>query len=514
MPTLLSPANFTHEASIAVPASVAGLSYRAATDTFFCLDRGGQQPGNLVELSLSSGLSAKIVKAWGPLDQSGQVIYGKLDGASKACLSLVYVADNCLIVNGAEYYISQANNPVLWAFDLTSGAPLRSGGPWSVPAAVGSGAVAGSMQPAPSEIKVLGFDWLANGLNGCYLASYGYGATAFNLPGDATAAGEIPAYCLAKWPGVEHIVSQANQWRYKASDFPRPAIAGPAGMIFGNDDCGAEVAGIAQGGSADTIVLMAGAKFNNTGISPPFVPDSPEGWYVTNGDTGEQQLITAWLEPTSTATVAPWKRAAPKAGSKYLCYRPSYQPTDIIKSFTGFGARDAWGHGATIELLDATGAVATHGMFNVSALAKGFGWYGDQNSHDDDTAMGAKYGNRVPSLIYPGKWCLGDTVNRGQHAEAHGLFWSIVDPAALAFTAKKVLAGTATPLDLQVLPSAWGDYATLCGGALPNLRGNPGAKIGQMSWVPDASGQSGKLYCLSQSGGHNGMSVVEVFQVE
>ncbi|HEV3021918.1 MAG TPA: hypothetical protein VGX76_05605, partial [Pirellulales bacterium] len=500
-PQLLSAADFHYQGAIALPGGFESLTYRPSTNTFFAISHDGHDPYDLVELSFACG-AASVVKDWGPLDVNGEV---SIQGSLLAVDALLYVNNNELLVNPAQYYVSQVNNPALWSFSLTSGHPVLDGGPWYVPASVGavslgSNAVRGNLTLAPSQISTLGYGLemgsVVNGASG--EGSWGLSYVGVQMPTppfqNTPAGSTLKAAQFIDWPA-----SDTPAMPFTHSSFP-PALAGTTEIIKGNDDVGAVRTGLAAAGSANTLTLASDGTFT----TQPAPENSPVGWCATVN--GQELLVSAWNPTTRLATVTSHWAKAPMAGIPYSLYLATYQRNRVYVTTNLTTPLDDVGSGTSVELLNSKGQVAIDGMFYVGQVALGAQWYGNAGSHDDETALGLAGNNDLTTPDI--------NANRGWHAESRGLRWYIADPAAIAATADKVLwgGGAATTADLEVPYVRAGNLATL-GGTVRFPEPHNLSATGQVFFKRSADGQSGTLYVLLPNSGPNGTSVVEVFAI-
>jgi hypothetical protein len=502
-PQLLTASDFNFLGGVDLPATYEGLTYRPSTNTFFTISHGGARPYDLVELSLAGG-TASVVKNWGPLDVNGNL---DLQGSLQAMKALLYVNDNELLVNAAQGYVNTANQWALASFSLTSGTPVLDGGPWYVPAAIGSNAVGGSLAIAPTALQQLGFGLVMDATNNpvAGTGSWGLGYVGVQMPSLSLPAGStLDAAQFVDWP-----TSYSPSMPFTHSSFPK--LPGDSStMIRGNENVGAIRLGVAQGGSLNTITLANDGTF--TRGTPPV--NSPVGWYVTNETTGEQLLITGW-DPTSrvATTATPWLMGAPNTGTAYQLYLGTYKANNYYDTSNLTGPLDVMGPGISIELLNSSGQITTQGMFYVGEVALGYVWYGNSSAHDDESALGIAYANDLVSTIYPGQPVVDIAQHRGWHTEDRTLRWYIADPSAIAAVAGKVLAGTATTSDLEVSYVSGGDLGTLGGSVVYNQPKNI-FDTGEMFFQRSATDPStGILYVLEPTGGPGGHSIVFMFQV-
>jgi hypothetical protein len=504
-PQLLTASDFSFLGGVTLPGAYEGLTYRSRTNTFFAISHNGHDPYDLVELSLAHP-KATVVKDWGPLDVGGDL---SLQGSLREMKALLFVNDNELLVNAAQYYVGTFNNWALASFSLKSGKPLLDGGPWYVPAAIGANAVAGSIAVAPTALQQLGYGLVMDGTNNPVTGtgSWGLGYVGVQMPSLRLPAGStLKAAQFVDWqPG------QTTDLPFTHSDFPK--FPGDDSVrIKGNEDVGAVRVGVARGGSPLTITLANDGKTFGKNAAVPL--NTPVGWYVTNETTGEQLLITRWNPTTRVATTAtPWLRGAPRAGTTYELFRASYQVNTYYASSNVTGPLDEMGPGVSIELLDASGKISTQGMFYIGQVALGYQWYGNPNAHNDKTRNGILDGNDLESALFAGQDVIDINTNRGQHTEERALRWYIADPSAIKAAARKVLAGTATASDLEVSYVSGGNLATLGGNVKFNEPRN-GNDTGEMFFERSATNPStGILYVLEPSGGPGGQSIVFMFKV-
>jgi hypothetical protein len=503
-PQLLTASDFNYLGNVTLPGTYEGLTYRSRTNTFFAISRNGHDPYDLVELQLGAS-KATVVKDWGPLDVGGDLA---LQGSLLDMKALLWVNDNELLVNAAQGYVNTFNNWALASFSLKSGTPVLDGGPWYVPAAIGSNAVGGSLAIAPTALQQLGYGLVMDGTNNPVLGtgSWGLGYVGVEMPSLALpASSTLKAAQFVDWqPG------QTTDMPFTHSDFPK--LPGDNSVrIKGNDDVGAVRAGVAQGGSLLTITLADDGTFAHNGSSPI---DTPLGWLVTNETTGEQLLITGWDPTTRVATTAtPWLKGAPHAGTAYQLDLASYEVNTYYVASNVTGPLDDMGPGVSIELLDSSGQISTEGMFYIGQVALGFQWYGNGNSHDDESLLGRLGGNDLLSALFPGQGVVDINTNRGQHTEERALRWYIADANAIAAAAVKVLGGTATASDLEVSYVSGGNLATLGGNVKFNEPRN-GNDTGEMFFERSATDPStGILYVLEPTGGPGGHSIVFMFKI-
>jgi hypothetical protein len=502
-PQLLAASDFTYLGGVTLPGSFEGLTYRPSTNTFFAIAHTGVRPYDLVELSFAHS-TARIVKNWGPLDVNGDL---DLKGSTQDMKALLYINDNELLVNAAQGYVNTSNQWALASISLKSGKPVLDGGPWYVPASIGSNAVGGSLAIAPAELQQLGYGLVMDGTDNpvAGTASWGLGYVGVQMPSLNLPAGStLTAAQFVDWP-----TSYSPAIPFTHSDFPKlPGDA--ATMIRGNDNVGAIKIGVALGGSSDTITLANDGTFVHG--TPPV--NSPVGWYVTNETTGEQLLVTGWDKTTRVATTAtPWLLGAPQEGTSYQLFLATYQSNTFYDMSNMTGPLDDMGPGVSIQLLDSSGQISTEGMFYVGQVGLGYDWYGNTNAHDDETLTGDLGNNDVTSMLVAGQDLTDVEWHRGWHTESRVLRWYIADPNAIAAAAQNVLAGTATSSDLEVSYASGGDLATL-GGTLTYSVPHSYNDTGEMFFQRSATNPStGVLYVLEPTGGAKGKSIVYMFQV-
>lgn len=135
------------------------------------------------------------------------------------------------------------------------------------------------------------------------------------------------------------------------------------------------------------------------------------------------------------------------------------------------------------------------GLVYFGRESEGYSWYGNYDSHNDESLQGARYKNDFESLEHPGQ-PLVDTAqsHRGNHADAWNWTVDFVSAASVLDTAEKVKAGTATTADLEQQPTSIINFTSL-GGTVPL----PRALAGSISGVYFDQATS-TLYALEQYG--------------
>lgn len=96
----------------------------------------------------------------------------------------------------------------------------------------------------------------------------------------------------------------------------------------------------------------------------------------------------------------------------------SYQANDFvpIKSF--------WQSDSICGMVEVRGSLMWFGY-----VSRGYGWYGNNVSHQDGTDAGTQWSNNIDSTIFPGQKIKGVATSRGGHAESYEPKWWMVSTA-------------------------------------------------------------------------------------